>query len=138
MSKKRELVEAEYLTVASMAAAGARQRDIAQRLGMARDTWQRVREEDQRALEAFEAGRSELHEELAGILIAKAREGNVPCLLFSLKVFFGYRENQPVPIEHLHTVKIELPQSLTPEQYEQLGKLEAPKAAKTIPAEVVE
>ena len=57
-------------------------------------------------------------------------------LLFSLKIFFGYRENQPVPIEHLHRVTIELPQSLTPAQYEAVAKLEPPKAAKAIPAEV--
>ena len=137
MPKKRTLQERDYLTVASMAASGARHIDVARRLGMNHETWQRIREENPKALEAFEAGRSELHEELASILINKAREGNVPCLLFSLKIYYGYRENQPVPIQHHHRVTIELPQSLTPEQYEALGKLEAPKDTKAMPAEVV-
>ena len=115
---RRELAEGDYVTVAAMSARGFRQKDVAQRLGMAQDTWRRIRDRDPRALEAFEVGRSELHEELIAKLLKMARAGNVPCLLFSLKILFGYRENNQVEVEHTHNVRIELPAALHPDRYE--------------------
>ena len=117
---KRRLSSHDYLTISAMAARGFRERDIARRLGMAPDTWRRVRDRDPQALEAFEAGRSELHDELISKLLEKAREGQVACLIFSLKILFGYRENQPIEVEHTHNVRIELPAALTPMGYERL------------------
>lgn len=112
----------DYLQVAAMAARGFRHEDVARRLGMGREAWQRLRDEDPKALEAFETGRGELHEQLLSNLLVKAREGNVPCLLFAMKILFGYRENQPVPQEHLHRIRIELPGALSVEQWEKLTR----------------
>ncbi len=115
---RRDLDDGDYVIVAAMSARGFRQSDVAKRLGVAHDTWARIRDRDPRALEAFEAGRAELHEELISKLLEKARDGNVPCLLFSLKILFGYRENSPVEVEHTHNVRIELPAALPADRYE--------------------
>lgn len=113
----RRLTSKDHATVAAMAARGFREADVARRLGMAESTWRRVRDRDPQVVEAFEAGRSELHEELISQLLEKAREGNIACLLFALKILFGYRENAPVEVEHTHNVRIELPAALAVEAY---------------------
>lgn len=133
-NRRRALAEPDYVTVAAMAARGARQVDIARRLGMAPDTWRRIREDDERAKAAFEAGRSELHEELVSKLIAKAKAGNVACLIFSLKSLYGYRDNAPVPSEITHSVRIELPAALAPDRYEK-SRLVAAGASLEVPCE---
>jgi hypothetical protein len=81
-----------------------------------------VLEEDERAREAFDAGRSELHEELVGKLVEKAREGDKACLIFALKSMFKYRENAPVEVEHEHRVTIQLPAALSPDEYARLAQ----------------
>jgi len=125
-ANKRTLADAELQTVAAMAAAGARQEDIARRLGCDPKTWRRIRERDERVLEAFERGRSELHAELASKLIEKAKQGETAPLIFLLKAMFSYREHAPVPIQHDHVVRIELPPALTPEQYREVKALPVP------------
>lgn len=116
----REFVATEktYVQVAAMAARGLRLEDIARRLGIGITTFKRLRERDARIAEAYETGASELHEELVGILIRKAKQGKTPELLFALKTRYSYRESGPV-IDHHHThaVRIELPAPLPREAY---------------------
>jgi hypothetical protein len=111
--------------VAALAARGGRHEDVARRLGMGRDAWRRIREEDERAREAFEAGRAELHEELVSKLIESARAGDKACLIFSLKALFGYRDNALVPSEIVHNVRIELPAALDPDAYAKARLIES-------------
>ena len=50
--KKAELEESDYPKVAAMAARGLRVVDVAARLGIARSTWDALRQRDPRAAEA--------------------------------------------------------------------------------------
>src|SRR5262245_5098668 len=135
--KPVRLREDQLLMIAAMYGAGARHKDVARRLGIHDTRWKLTIETDPRAADAMEAGRSELHEELMGLLLSKAKAGNVPCLLFSLKVLFGYRENNPLPVEIDARVKIELPGALTPEVYEaEVREVEGAKLAIAAEAEV--
>jgi hypothetical protein len=116
----REFVATErtYVQVAAMAARGLRLEDIARRLEIGTTTFKRLKERDPRVLEAYETGSSELHEELVGLLIKKAKKGETAALLFALKTRFSYRESGPtVDHHHTHAVRIELPAPLTREAY---------------------
>ena len=97
---KKKLTSKDYPAIAAMAARGLKKADVARRLGMAVRTFDAVLERDERAREAYEAGLSELHEELVGGLVEKARNGNVSAAIFLLKAKFEYRENAPVQVEH--------------------------------------
>jgi hypothetical protein len=116
--KKHALAERDYVTVASMAAAGHRHVDVARRLGIDPTTWREVRGRDERAVEAWEGGRSELHAELMSKLLEQAKKGDRACLIFALKSVYGYSD-RPAPQQHLHDhrVRIELPGALDRDRY---------------------
>ena len=134
---KKNLQRKDYAVIAAMSARGFRKEDVARRLGIAVRTLDRILAEDERAEEAFAAGRSELHEELVGKLVAKAREGDKACLIFALKAIFQYRENSPIEVEHRHAIQIQLPAAMTPEAYLEL-EVRKPALPATVDAEVVE
>ena len=113
----QSIIRRPYILISAMAARGSRQADIARRFGIDQKTWRRIREDDLRAGEAFEAGRGELHEELVTKLIESAREGDKACLIFALKALFGYRDNAPITTEVFTNVKIELPAALPRARY---------------------
>lgn len=115
---KRTLTVREYTTIAAMAAAGHRLEDIARRLDMDTRTLREVRGRDDRAVQAFEAGRGELHAELMSRLIEHAKNGRTAELIFALKALFSYSD-RPAPQQHEHThrVLIQLPAALDRERY---------------------
>jgi len=133
---KRVLKESEYLKIAAMAGRGFRHADIYHRLGISSKTWQRLRDEDPRAAEAFEIGRSELEERLRSKLINNAlKQNNTACLIFALKSMFGYRDQGPDPVQHTTNVQIVLPAALPREQY--IKELDAVAQRRLLAARIV-
>ena len=118
MSIATDFTDATYARITKLARNGCNQRAIARALGMGDDAWRMLRDKDPLVSEAFEKGRGGLEEELGGVLIAKARKGEVAPLIFYLKAACGWRENSPVVAEHLHLVRLELPVSLSPAEYQ--------------------
>ncbi|MES9957101.1 MAG: hypothetical protein ABW086_08630 [Sedimenticola sp.] len=116
----------QYEKITEMAARGLREVDIARSLGMSFSTWKRIKDEDERAMDALEEGRGVEHEKLVGALFEAAMKGNVIAGIFLLKARYGYREG--FTVEHNSNVKIsvELPAALTADQYEKVIEHQAP------------
>lgn len=107
-----------YEAITDMARRGLRETDIARCLGMHLNTWVRIKEENQKALDAFEAGRGAEHEALIGTLHKAAlQDGNVAAAMFLLKTRYGYRETMEVQQENRVKVMFELPGSTNPADY---------------------
>jgi hypothetical protein len=132
-ASRRALTDDERLQLAAWAARGLRLDDAAARLGISRRTLGRIFEVDPRAAQAWALGRAELHEELIGTLIAKAKRGDTVALLFSLKTLYGYREGEPLDGgEQRSLVTINLAAAATPEQYAKLIEIR-PEAVAALP-----
>jgi hypothetical protein len=112
------LDDTERLSLAAMAAAGARKIDAAARLSMSPDTLRRILRDDEAAAMAWAVGRSELHQKLISKLIERALAGEVVPMLFCLKAMFSYREGEPLDGEERGPlVQIVLPGALSEEEY---------------------
>jgi len=100
---------------------GCSEKSIAYALGTSADTWRRWKEDYPEILEAFEQARAVEHDSLVGVLYDKAMGGDSIAAMFLLKSRHGYRDGG-VTIEDNRNVKIGimLPQSLNPEQYQQI------------------
>jgi hypothetical protein len=132
---KRELSDRDYAVVASMAAAGHRVADIARALDMDTRTFREIRGRDERAVQAFEAGRGELHGTLMSKLIEHAKAGRTAELIFALKSLFQYSDRpQPQQHEHTHRVLIQLPAALDRERYAKEIKTIEPGKLRKLPA----
>lgn len=115
---KKALNGHDYPRIAILSARGLREIDIARELGMAVDTWRRIRAEDARAEEAWQEGRGAEHETLVGVLYKAAVEkGNIIAAMFLLKTRHGYVEGAPQDTQHRLRVTFELPGALKPEDY---------------------
>lgn len=116
---KKQLESDDYQAIEDMAKRGLREVDIARRLGMAINTWMRIKEEDQAALDAWEAGRGAEHAMLVGVLHRAAiHEKNTGAAMFLLKTRYGYREKDEIrPEENRVRVMFELPGSANPADY---------------------
>ena len=93
-ARRRTIASRDLPTITALAARGVRERDIARAVQVSPTTWPRLRDTDPAVNAAFEAGRQQMHDALVGKLYEKAMKGDTVALLFSLKVFFGYRENE--------------------------------------------
>ena len=115
---KKTIPPGGYKLIRELTANGAREVDIARALRMNLRTWMRLKEEDEKALAAWEAGRAVEHEALRGALFEKATKGNIPAAIFLLKARHGYRERDELGAggERV-TVEFKLPAPLNPEQY---------------------
>ncbi|MDQ2696444.1 MAG: hypothetical protein M3Z21_13935 [Pseudomonadota bacterium] len=116
---KKTVPQNAYDIIEKMAARGCRELDIARSIGLGDKSWPRILKEDPKAAEAFDKGRGQAHDVLMGQLFKKALDGDTACLLFALKVLFGYRENNAVETDHRVRVEFVLPGALTPGRYQQ-------------------
>ncbi len=123
---KKTLQENHYPLITELAQRGCREVDICRACGVSFPTWQRIKGEDAKAVDALEEGRGIEHEALVGALYEQAMMGNVIAAMFLLKTRHGYREG--FTVEHNSNVKItfELPGALSPGQYGQVieGKVD--------------
>lgn len=124
--------------VTELAARGVRVKDIARAIGVSEDTWRLLMVNDSALAAAYDTGRGEMHDKLVGVLFEKAMSGDTVCILFSLKVFFGYRDqNDPsANLEFRPQINITLPGALPLKEFMQLeGELTKalpPKLAKEL------
>lgn len=95
---------------------------IARELGLNFRTWQRIRDEDERLSSALAEARKAEEEELAGLLIEKARRGETVALIFALKGRHGYRDQGAPPGDggSRTNIVINLPASMSPDEYSKL------------------
>ena len=80
-----QLTEVAIERVEALARTGLRQISIAALLGIGEGAWDSAIEHQPEVDAAFRRGRASLEQELAGLLIARAREGNIAATIFGLK-----------------------------------------------------
>ena len=88
-----------------------------------RETLRQIRRRQPAVEESLVRGRGALETELCGLLIEKARNGDVIASLFLLKARCGWREGELPPgtqVINAEAVQINMPGQLTAEQFEQL------------------
>ena len=112
----------DALALIQRMAAGAHNLDtIASALGLSRRALGRRFEADPVLKEAFDAGRASLEQELASLLLEKARGGNVTCAIFLLKAQCGWRDTgADVARGPTVAVQINLPAALSEAAYNKL------------------
>jgi hypothetical protein len=101
-----------------MAAGGFNLNAIAAALGTSRRSLGRVFEAHAEVREAFDDGRAMLEQELASLLLEKARGGNVTCAIFLLKAQCGWRDTgTDASAGPAVAVQINLPGAMSPAEY---------------------
>jgi hypothetical protein len=107
--------------VEALARTGLRQTSVAALLGISEDAWDRAKEQQPEVAAAFQRGRASLEEELAGMLVAQARKGNIAATIFALKNVAnwsdgGIRGEQAPSL----SVNINIPPAMTDEEFKQI------------------
>ena len=122
MPQPRKKLPANGLAIIrDLASTGARETQIAAGLGMAFETWHRIREEDPKAKAAWTEARAIERDSLVGVLYGKAMKGDTVSAIFLLKSRHGYRDQgDPVAEKGGTAVVINLPSAMSEEQW---GKL---------------
>ena len=90
------------------ASEGSPHTQIAAALGIAPNTFRALVERDPAVREALAKGNARNEEELVGLLMEKARSGNIVASMFLLKAKHGYREGEPRESGHRPNVVIML------------------------------
>lgn len=110
---------------------------IARELGINYRTWSRIRDDDEQLSSALAEAKKAEEEELAGLLIDKARRGETVALIFALKGRHGYRDQGAPPGDggSRTNIVINLPASMSPDEYSKLidvtpERLEGPEGQK--------
>jgi hypothetical protein len=108
--------------VLKLAARGCNETTIAYGLGIGVKTWRKWKKDHPELLEALELGRAREHDKLFGVLYRKAIKGDTIAAMFLLKCRHNYKEGSTTFVEDNRRIQIGiiLPQSLTPEQYQQI------------------
>lgn len=101
---------------------GVAETKVARALGVNFRTWQRLREEDDRLADAGAEAKKLEEEELVGVLMEKARKGEVVPLLFALKARHSYRDQGPAGPGWVSNsnVTINLPPSMSSDEYRRM------------------
>lgn len=105
--------------VRTMASEGAPIPMIARALNIGYGTFVSMRDRDEEVQEAFRLGRAEMTAELTGLLMKRAREGNIAANIFGLKVLSGFVEGQHMDGTRKETpqVNITIPPAMTDEAF---------------------
>jgi hypothetical protein len=106
--------------IRDLASRGHSEKDIARALGMAPNTWTRLKDENPEAQDALDEGRSVEHLALYGRLYEKAMGGDIVALLFLLKCRHGYRETLDVTQTNAVQIIFQVPAALDPAEYAKL------------------
>lgn len=107
--------------IRDIASRGCSEKTVLAALGTSRETWSRWKTEYPELLDAYEEARAVEHDKLVGVLFERALKGDTVAAMFLLKCRHNYRDGGIV-LEDNRSVKIGimLPQSLKPEQYQQI------------------
>lgn len=105
-----------------MAAGGRDLASIAAALGVGRDAFRRLRQEDDQAREAIDRGRAALGDELTDILLEQARNGVTVAAIFLAKARCGWREGEPMPgsIVNNTQINIQIPERMSDEEFKSI------------------
>lgn len=116
---KKTLKEKDYGIITRLGERGVSETDICKALGMSYKTWQRIKDEDDKAAEALEEARRTEESELVGVLYELAvKEKDKVAAMFLLKTRHGYVEGAEVANANQVNVQITLPAALNPKDYE--------------------
>ncbi len=115
---KKTLKENDYGIISRLGERGVSETDICKALGMSYKTWQRIKEEDPRALDALEEARRVEESELVGVLFESAtKDKNLTACMFLLKTRHGYLEGAQQVAANQVNVQITLPGAKDPVSY---------------------
>jgi hypothetical protein len=108
-------------TVFSLARAGLREQSIAARISIDATTFANCKKNQPEIQAAFDAGRAELEEEIAGLLLTSAREGQLSAQIFLAKNHNGFsdqgiRGEQAQKVE----IRINIPAPMSTAEFEEL------------------
>jgi hypothetical protein len=131
---KDRIVVTDYglAAIEQASADGATLIDIARRLGIGNSTLRSLREDESTQVQlAIDRGLARLETEAASQLVTQMRKGNMTATLFLLKGKFGWRDQGPADNSERKApnVIINLPGSLSPEEYMAQIKIDVEKAA---------
>lgn len=125
--RKRTLDDRQRALISALAAGGATEQMIAGQLGCSHTTLRRAFREDERNLQAFEVGRSQLGVNLVGELVRRALDPKAPqstiALIYATKALFGFRDRGEEPAaDGSARLKLELtlPRALPMARYAEL------------------
>jgi hypothetical protein len=129
---RKHLRPGDYERIEAMASVGASMVTIAKRLGVAKRTFDAIRERDRRAREAFETGRGELESELVGSLYRQAtreKNPNTVAGIFLLKSMCNFSDQPQARVEDSRVrIEVRLPAPLSEGQYRKLLNVNPSKA----------
>jgi len=107
--------------IKKVASRGCSEKTVAHAFGIGWEVWCRWREEFPELKAALDQARAREHDTLVGVLFEKAMKGDTVAAMFLLKCRHNYRDGG-ITVEDNRQIKvgIMLPQSLKPEQYQQI------------------
>lgn len=113
--------------IKAMAAEGQDQVTISKTLGINVTSFRKLRDEVEAVGTAFDEGHAELADELTHIMLTHARKGNLTAAIFLAKSrLFWSDRHDGIPEEKRPNVVINLPASMTPEQWEEMTRANRP------------
>lgn len=121
--RKIVLRDAHLKIIRDMAARGCRESDIARACGVSQDSFMRLKQRDERVLNALEEGRAVEHDALRGNLYDLAMDSDVPprdrilASMFLLKCRHSYVEGASVDARQTNNVTINLPGARSESEY---------------------
>lgn len=116
--------------IMSQAESGALQETkVARGLGLSLEIFRRIREEDERAAALWREAMAAERDALVQRLYERAQEGDVKAASFLLGARHGLRENDSGDAGARSSVVIQLPASMSAEQYKRVMKVEQAQPA---------
>lgn len=117
-ANKASLTDAGRKRLTKDRANGLSQATCASRLGISASTLRRIMDDDEDAKAAYDAGTGAMQDELVGLLMQHAREGDRTSAIFLLKGACGFREVGPTDGSSASapTVNITLPPPMSADQ----------------------
>jgi len=126
--KKKQLQKTDYLKIRRLGARGVSEVDICKSLGISFPTWKRLKQEDEKALEALEESRCEEESQLVGVLYeAAVKDKNITAAMFLLKARHGYREGDQSKVANQVNVQITVPGAMNEKEYQKLMQVQHEK-----------
>jgi hypothetical protein len=112
--------------IEQMAADGLSEATMAKALRIARATFLKRKKDDPRVAEALTTGRGKLDDEVANMLLEKARGGNLTAMIYFDKARLGHRDQGPATAEDHKTpqVNIQINAPMSDEDFRKMIKVD--------------
>lgn len=114
---KKRIPKGGYELITKLVSEGWPEYAIGWQLGMCKDTWIRLKDEDSRVIEALDKGRAREQVWLVKALKKAAQEGNPASAIFLLKARHGFKEADHNPISDRVNIIFNVPAALGQGQY---------------------